>query len=150
MFKQRNATFWEALSVVGSSKGRGSRSEFLWCILIIYAALFAIRFLLFEMFGHMDSMVGEMLDEWCMANRIGEPCKGTFFANAAYVVPMLLSWWFLVTTCARRLHDLGLTGWLAILVVIPSIGKVILLILAIIPTPMSMNHFGPPPYIERQ
>ncbi|RWE53387.1 DUF805 domain-containing protein [Mesorhizobium sp.] len=45
----------------------------------------------------------------------------------------------------RRLHDLGLTGWLFLVVFIPTIGWLIILVFALIPTQARENQWGPVP-----
>ncbi|MER9053287.1 MULTISPECIES: DUF805 domain-containing protein [unclassified Mesorhizobium] len=45
----------------------------------------------------------------------------------------------------RRLHDIGLTGWLFLLFLIPTFGTVIILIFALIPTQPRENQWGPVP-----
>ncbi|TKB66461.1 MAG: DUF805 domain-containing protein, partial [Mesorhizobium sp.] len=45
----------------------------------------------------------------------------------------------------RRLHDIGLTGWLFLLFLIPTFGTVIILIFALIPTQSRENQWGPVP-----
>ncbi|MBZ9796961.1 DUF805 domain-containing protein [Mesorhizobium sp. ES1-4] len=45
----------------------------------------------------------------------------------------------------RRLHDIGLSGWLYLLILIPSIGGLIILVFALIPTQGRENQWGPVP-----
>ncbi|RWC86777.1 MAG: DUF805 domain-containing protein [Mesorhizobium sp.] len=45
----------------------------------------------------------------------------------------------------RRLHDIGLSGWLAILCFIPTIGGLATLVFALIPTQTRENQWGPVP-----
>lgn len=45
----------------------------------------------------------------------------------------------------RRLHDIGLTGWLFLVVLIPTIGWLIILVFALIPTQARENQWGPAP-----
>ncbi|CCV04354.1 conserved membrane hypothetical protein [Mesorhizobium metallidurans STM 2683] len=45
----------------------------------------------------------------------------------------------------RRLHDLGLTGWLVLLFLIPTFGGLILLVFALFPTRGRENQWGPVP-----
>ena len=59
--------------------------------------------------------------------------------------------WFLALLCpslgitARRLHDLGKSGWLQLLALIPVIGGLIVLILCIPEGTGEDNPYGPPP-----
>ena len=45
----------------------------------------------------------------------------------------------------RRLHDIGLSGWLCLLILIPTIGSLIILVFALIPTQARENPWGPVP-----
>ncbi|MEP6567682.1 MAG: DUF805 domain-containing protein [Mesorhizobium sp.] len=45
----------------------------------------------------------------------------------------------------RRLHDIGLSGWLCLLVLIPTIGSLIIMVFALIPTQAKENQWGPVP-----
>ncbi|AZO01274.1 DUF805 domain-containing protein [Mesorhizobium sp. M9A.F.Ca.ET.002.03.1.2] len=45
----------------------------------------------------------------------------------------------------RRLHDIGLTGWLFLVVFIPTIGWLIILVFALVPTQARENQWGPVP-----
>lgn len=45
----------------------------------------------------------------------------------------------------RRLHDIGLTGWLCLVILIPTIGSLIILVFAFIPTQARENQWGPVP-----
>lgn len=45
----------------------------------------------------------------------------------------------------RRLHDIGLSGWLYLLVLVPTIGSLIILVFALIPTQARENQWGPVP-----
>jgi uncharacterized membrane protein YhaH (DUF805 family) len=45
----------------------------------------------------------------------------------------------------RRIHDIGLSGWLALAVLIPGIGPLIFLALSLFPGSPNDNRFGPAP-----
>ncbi|MDG4885646.1 DUF805 domain-containing protein [Mesorhizobium sp. WSM4884] len=59
-----------------------------------------------------------------------------------YVLLTFLPW---VALIVRRLHDLGLTGWLAILCFVPYVGGLATLVFALIPTQAADNKWGPVP-----
>ncbi|RRI02688.1 DUF805 domain-containing protein [Mesorhizobium tamadayense] len=59
-----------------------------------------------------------------------------------YVLLTILPW---VALIVRRLHDLGLTGWLAILCFLPYVGGLATLVFALIPTQGGDNKWGPVP-----
>ncbi|WP_192384132.1 DUF805 domain-containing protein [Mesorhizobium silamurunense] len=59
-----------------------------------------------------------------------------------YILLTILPW---IALIVRRLHDLGLTGWLAILCFVPYLGGLATLVFALIPTQASDNKWGPVP-----
>ncbi|CDX26012.1 conserved membrane hypothetical protein [Mesorhizobium sp. ORS 3324] len=61
---------------------------------------------------------------------------------ALYVLATFLPW---VALIVRRLHDLGLTGWLAILCFLPYVGGLATLVFALIPSQFGDNKWGPMP-----
>lgn len=62
--------------------------------------------------------------------------------SGLFILVTILPWIGLIV---RRLHDIGLTGWLAILCFIPSIGGLATLVFALIPTQARENQWGPVP-----
>ena len=56
--------------------------------------------------------------------------------------------WSLLALAVKRLHDLSVTGWLALLVFFPTINWIFLLALAFIPSKQEVNEFGPPPFAD--
>lgn len=50
-----------------------------------------------------------------------------------------------VAVTVRRQHDIGLSGWFVLLTLIPSLGSLILLAFALIPTQRHDNRWGPVP-----
>ncbi len=51
-----------------------------------------------------------------------------------------------IALAARRLHDIGMTGWLQLLGFIPYIGGLILLVLYCLPSKAGTNKYGPNKY----
>jgi uncharacterized membrane protein YhaH (DUF805 family) len=45
----------------------------------------------------------------------------------------------------QRLHDIGWSGWLLLLILVPAVGGVFALLMFIIPGSSAANRFGPPP-----
>ncbi|WP_292076672.1 DUF805 domain-containing protein, partial [Mesorhizobium sp.] len=60
----------------------------------------------------------------------------------AFVLATIPPW---IGLNVRRLHDLGLTGWLFLVVFIPTIGWLIVLVFALVPTQARENQWGPVP-----
>ncbi|WP_292207694.1 DUF805 domain-containing protein, partial [Mesorhizobium sp.] len=77
---------------------------------------------------------------------------GNFDTDVSAAVTVGLCGTFLLATflpglgmTVRRLHDIGLSGWLYLLILIPSIGSLIILVFALIPTQERENQWGPVP-----
>ncbi len=51
-----------------------------------------------------------------------------------------------IAVLVRRLHDLGMSGWWALMALIPAIWAVGFIIIGIIPGQPVANKFGPSPY----
>jgi uncharacterized membrane protein YhaH (DUF805 family)/cold shock CspA family protein len=51
-----------------------------------------------------------------------------------------------VAMSVRRQHDIGLSGWFYLLILVPYIGGLILFVFALIPSQKHANKWGPPPY----
>lgn len=64
----------------------------------------------------------------------------TVFASLAFIV--LYAW--VVRDAVLRLHDIGLSGWFALLLYVPYLGVVINCLLAIYPGQTDTNRFGSP------
>ncbi|MCF6098259.1 DUF805 domain-containing protein [Mesorhizobium muleiense] len=60
----------------------------------------------------------------------------------AFVLATIPPW---IGLNVRRLHDIGLTGWLFLALLIPTIGWLIILVFALIPTQARENQWGPVP-----
>ena len=50
--------------------------------------------------------------------------------------------------CVRRLHDIGKSGWLVLLALIPLIGAIILIVWYVKPSDPYTNEYGEEPYVE--
>lgn len=50
-----------------------------------------------------------------------------------------------IAVTIRRLHDIGLSGWFILLGFVPTVGNLIILVFALIPSQKSENKWGPPP-----
>ena len=68
-----------------------------------------------------------------------------------YVTMVVLGIWFLgslvphLSITIRRQHDIGLSGWFYLLILIPYIGGIIIFVFTLIPTQMHENKWGPIP-----
>jgi uncharacterized membrane protein YhaH (DUF805 family) len=105
-----------------SFRGRIKRSKF-WAILITLWATWAIFFGLSYFAGNSQYV------------EIG--FSMLFF--------LILSNWIAYVTCVKRLHDLNMTGWLALLLLIPYFNLLVILYLGIAPGTSSFNLYGAVP-----
>jgi len=68
------------------------------------------------------------------------------FWAAIFVIYMIVATWITVSTTVKRLHDLKLTGWLAVILFIPAIGIVIgillVIVLCVFPGTRGPNAYG--------
>ncbi len=81
-----------------------------------------------------------------------DEAMGNFAGSEGAAVTVGLCGLFLLGTflpglglTVRRIHDIGLSGWLYLLVFIPTIGSLIILVFALIPTQARENQWGPVP-----
>ncbi|MER8453783.1 DUF805 domain-containing protein [Mesorhizobium sp. M1428] len=84
--------------------------------------------------------IGVFIDD-AMGNTAELPAV-TVGLSGLFLLATALPWFGLNV---RRLHDIGLTGWLFLLFLIPTFGTVIILIFALIPTQPRENQCGPVP-----
>lgn len=71
-----------------------------------------------------------------------------FGEGLADLVNLVVSLAFLIPGLAalvRRLHDKGLSGWLALLILVPLLGAIALLVLTVLPSEPHANKYGPVP-----
>lgn len=101
-------------------QGRARRKEYwsyvLFSFLIVVGATFVAAFLFGEGLGN---VVNGLL-------------------GLAFLLPGLAA-------LVRRLHDVGYTGWLALLMLVPLLGFIALLVLAVLPSEPRPNKYGPVP-----
>lgn len=68
---------------------------------------------------------------------------------SAIPLPMMLFWllllWPSIAITVKRLHDIGWTGWLALLSLVPIAGFVIVVVNWFIPGNQGENKYGPDP-----
>jgi uncharacterized membrane protein YhaH (DUF805 family) len=121
-----------AFSKYARFDGRASRGEYWWWTLIIGGAFFVL------------SIAASVLG--VSSSPDGGRTPGTAavplliilgIAGLAVIVPNL-------ALLVRRLHDAGFSGWLALLTLIPSVGGLILLVLAALPSSPAGARFDRP------
>lgn len=124
------ATFGEAIKTClkekyASVKGRAPRSEY-WFFYLFYMIVYCV-----------PVYIGMGL----AANGSG---IGTAIMGIAYVIALAL---MVPTICvtARRLHDIGKSGWMMLVAFIPLVGWIIMLIWLIKDSEPGDNQYGPNP-----
>jgi uncharacterized membrane protein YhaH (DUF805 family) len=104
----------------------------------------------FQLFNYLVSMVGLLL--WFVlvgpqtsseqSSREAPKHIWLAFMWGAYFVAVFLP---ALAVTVRRLHDLGITGWLVLINIIPYLGGIILFIITVLPGTKGPNSFGPSP-----
>lgn len=76
---------------------------------------------------------------------------GNLNGDAPYVTMSLFGLYFLamfipgLAMAIRRQHDIGLSGWFYLLILLPYVGGLILFVFSVIPSQMHENKWGPVP-----
>jgi uncharacterized membrane protein YhaH (DUF805 family) len=110
-------------------QGRASRKEY-WAFVLFWWSLIAALVLSGIIF---DSAAGNI------AERQERPViTAAFFLlfSLCTLIPGL-------AVTVRRFHDVGLTGWLVLLVWIPYVGEIFLLVVGLLPSEIGTNKHGP-------
>jgi uncharacterized membrane protein YhaH (DUF805 family) len=103
--------------------GRSSRSEY-W-VFFLYTTLIGILLSQGDMLG----------DTWNEDYNIG-------LESSAFALATIVPW---LSVSARRLHDIGKSGWMTLLWLLPIIGWIWILILLFTPSQDGENEFGAMP-----
>jgi uncharacterized membrane protein YhaH (DUF805 family) len=106
-----------------NGKGRARRAEYWWYMLFYVLIVVGLAFI--------DAM-------WSYA-AIGE---------YAPILTVLSVFYFIgpgISVSVRRLHDVGMNGWLYLLVLVPYAGALFLLVVALLPGQDKTNEYGPSP-----
>jgi uncharacterized membrane protein YhaH (DUF805 family) len=108
----------KGLANVGNFEGRSSRAEFWWFVLAVWVIEFVLVLITNAIF------------------------RG-FLGNLIVFVVWIVAFLAILSVAIRRLHDVGQSGWMAILWFIPCI-FLIPLYFAVQPS-QGPNQYGPPP-----
>jgi uncharacterized membrane protein YhaH (DUF805 family) len=68
--------------------------------------------------------------------------------TAIMVLALLFALYCVIPTFAvvvRRLHDMGVSGWVVLAGLIPYLGPLLILLVAVVPSQARANAHGPPP-----
>lgn len=115
-------------------QGRATRKEFwlfmLWLLVLTGPAWIAIMFICLFIGGAMFSDMGSQQSMGWI---------GVFICFiSSYLAALLLP----LSLRTRRLHDIGLSGWWQLILLVPSLGRLVMLIFMLIPSEKQDNRFG--------
>ena len=65
--------------------------------------------------------------------------------GGVFILVAGVSCWCLIAMAVKRLHDMGLTGWLALILLLPGFWMFAMPVLALWPGMDDDNKYGPPP-----
>ena len=123
------AYFKKCLKLYADGKGRAGVAEYWSFTLVTYLLYIPLALLM-----------GTGTD-----GATGEPNALGIVASLALVVVALGLIIPMITVSVRRLHDIGLSGWLYLLVFVPLLGGLFLFICSLIPSSDKPNKHGPSP-----
>ena len=124
--------FWNGIAGnYANFRGRARRKEYWGFALFFYLALTVL------------SLIGVALD-FALGNMEGgdETPVATVAISGICVLAAIIPW---VAVSVRRQHDIGLSGWFYLLILVPYIGSLILFVFSLIPSQKHDNKWGPVP-----
>jgi len=113
--------------------GRASRSEYWWW------ALFTA--LVITVIGALTLLVGSQTSSMGSGSTPGAAMTPLILLLGLFYLAVLVP---SIALSVRRLHDVGYTGWLVLLTLIPYLGSLILLIFAVLPSSPAGAKYDPP------
>ncbi len=113
-------------------EGRARRKEY-WSYTLFWVLTATALFLAGLI---VDALVGNFNDG---AER--GPIAAIILVGLFYLATFLPS----LAVMIRRLHDVGLTGWLVLIALFPYLGSLALLVMMLLPTEATVNKHGAPP-----
>ncbi len=122
-------------------EGRARRKEY-WSFALFYMLICSI-----VSGGGMVLLKGVVVE--------GQVGGNNYMASSGVVVVMvffLLMFAFLIPSLSvlvRRLHDIGLSGWMILISFVPMIGSLVLFVMMVWPTSAGRNEYGPAPMHQR-
>ncbi len=142
-----------APSRLAGSKTHGRRSlfgHFLDCVTVSYARLGARAprrefwgFFLFGFVVMVAAIFAGLIADGVAGNLDREEPVLALGLTGILVLALALP---SIAVTIRRLHDIGLSGWFILLGFVPTVGNLIILVFALIPSQKSENKWGPPPF----
>jgi uncharacterized membrane protein YhaH (DUF805 family)/cold shock CspA family protein len=120
-------------------EGRARRKEY-WSFILFYYLILS-GFLITGYVLYMTGLQGNGYRDW---NGSPVTISGAILIAASLLFAL---WAFIpaITILVRRLHDIGLSGWMILIGLIPYLGALVLLVMAVLPSEMRVNKHGPYP-----
>lgn len=122
---------WFRLMHLRMFKGRLNRANFLFANIYYWAIGFVVVWVLFA---------GQR-NEW-LVNALDPSPSGLTFLLFIILISIVLSV-FYMSILARRLHDLGVTGWWALIMYVPLMNAALPIFLLVMPGDSGENAYGP-------
>ncbi|MDR2037646.1 MAG: DUF805 domain-containing protein [Bacteroidales bacterium] len=119
--------FFKALRHYADFSGRARRREYWWFVLFNFISAFLWSFLLMLVFA--------------LTGRGDVEYASNIVALSFYLVFLLPA----MAVAVRRLHDLGKSGWMLLVMFIPLVGGIWLLVLMLTEGQQGANKYGPDP-----
>ena len=119
--------------------GRARRKEY-WSYILFWMILF---FVLCVVGAAIDFAIGNLSTD---LDRHTMPIVMMILLGLAYLATLLPG----LAVTVRRLHDIGFSGWLILIMLIPYVGGIALLVMMFIPTSFGPNKHGPAPKAPKQ
>ena len=84
-----------------------------------------------------------------IANQVLEWIGGGW-ASVAFSVILFIAWavlgiWISLAAVVKRWHDLGFSGWMQLLAIVPLVGFIVQIVLLVWPGEKGENKYGPQP-----
>ncbi len=98
-----------------------------------------MEYWMFILFNEIFSSVLWILDK---VLKTGMEGSGDGLFLILYNLAVFLPWW---AVTVRRLHDVGRSGWMILILLIPLIGLILLLVFLVIDSDPGENQYGPNP-----
>jgi len=117
-------------------QGRAKRKEY-WSFVLFYWLAMLVA-----------GVAGAGID-YAIGNFSGDSGNRAIVAVIAFVLVLFGLLLPHLAVLVRRLHDVGLSGWLVLLNLIPYIGGIVVLVLTLLPSEANENKHGPGTIAER-
>lgn len=124
--------FWRGItSNYANFRGRARRKEY-WGFYLFWIAFFVLA----AVAGLVADSAAGSLDVY------GDIPAGVVTAIVGFVLVTLIP---CIAVTVRRQHDIGLSGWFFLLILVPYVGNLIIFVFSLIPTQTHENKWGPVP-----